>query len=347
MRERLLYIDQLKGVAIFLVVFGHSIQNNTLESGNQSLFVWLYSFHMPLFMFISGYIAFKTTRINSVADYGVFVKKRAISLLIPYFAWPLLVYNFFFKKKEHIDFITQIWNIITKWNSLWYLWFLFFLMLCYSVFHILSKNVNRKNNILIDAVIAFAIAGLLLLIKPLGLLVSSSSFLLYFLFLFTGAFAAKYSMISKLILNRIMFAVCLILFIVLSGHYNLNDTGTINKVLKIVIAFSAISSIYYIVRNIKWHPAVDKWVQLWGRNTIVIYTTHFAVNWFFVGSPLFSHLGLVLLILVNAACALIVISACLLILKIVELCPPLNLLLYGHPFKTSPKTVAGLTIEHE
>jgi fucose 4-O-acetylase-like acetyltransferase len=338
MKERHQYIDQLKGVAIFLVVFGHSIQNNTLESGNQSLFVWLYSFHMPLFMFISGYIAFKTTHINNVADYGVFIKKRSISLLIPYFAWPLLVYNFFFKKKEHIDFITQVWNVITKWNSLWYLWFLFFLMLCYSVFHLLSKKANKKNNILIDAVIAFAIAGVLLLMRPLGFLVSTSSFLLYFLFLFAGAFASKYSIISKLMLNQVMFSVCLIVFIVLSGRYDYNDMGSLNKLLKIVIAFSAISTIYYIVRKIQWNAAVDKWVQLWGRKTIVIYTTHFTVNWFFVGTPLFSHLGLVSLILVNAACALIVITACLVILNVVELCPPLNLLLYGHTVQKSPKT---------
>ncbi|MFT3703318.1 MAG: acyltransferase family protein [Agriterribacter sp.] len=339
MKDRLSYIDQLKGIAIFLVVFGHSIQNNTVESDKQPLFVWLYSFHMPLFMFISGYIAGKSTHINSLSDYGIFLKKRVISLLIPYFVWPLLVHNFFFKKNDTLDFATQGWKLITQWNSLWYLWFLFFLLICYSLFYIASRKLNKKNIILIDVIIASSIAALLYVIKPLGLFISSSSFLLYFLFLFSGVFAYKYSIISNVLLNQWIFSISLLLFIVLSGRYDYNDNGNLNKLLKIIIAFSAISSLYYIVRKIKWNPTVDKYVQLLGRNTIVIYTTHFAINWFFKGVPLFSNLGLVSLILVNFVLALIVIIACLLIFEIVQLSPLLNFLLYGHMPKASRKPV--------
>lgn len=52
---RISYIDQLKGIAILLVVLGHVIGYNNCEDS----FLWrfIYSFHMPLFMFISGYVA--------------------------------------------------------------------------------------------------------------------------------------------------------------------------------------------------------------------------------------------------------------------------------------------------
>ncbi|ROT03695.1 hypothetical protein ED388_12660 [Muribaculaceae bacterium Isolate-007 (NCI)] len=47
------YIDCLKGFAIFLVVLGHVVQNyNLMDSW---IFRIIYSFHMPLFMFMSGY----------------------------------------------------------------------------------------------------------------------------------------------------------------------------------------------------------------------------------------------------------------------------------------------------
>ena len=57
-RERM-YIDVVKGFAIFLMLWGHCIQYCAKGSfsvfGNQ-LFQFIYSFHMPLFMLISGYL---------------------------------------------------------------------------------------------------------------------------------------------------------------------------------------------------------------------------------------------------------------------------------------------------
>ena len=45
--KRIDFIDVAKGIAIFLVVYGH-----TYDGRNLHLFI--YSFHMPLFFFISG-----------------------------------------------------------------------------------------------------------------------------------------------------------------------------------------------------------------------------------------------------------------------------------------------------
>lgn len=56
-------LDIIKGIAIILVVMGHCIQYG---SGNdyytsalffeENIFKFIYSFHMPLFMLISGYV---------------------------------------------------------------------------------------------------------------------------------------------------------------------------------------------------------------------------------------------------------------------------------------------------
>lgn len=55
--------DFIKGFLIFLVVWGHVIQffytGNSLEN---PILIWIYSFHMPLFIFISGYFALYTIR---------------------------------------------------------------------------------------------------------------------------------------------------------------------------------------------------------------------------------------------------------------------------------------------
>ncbi len=54
------FIDIIKGVAIFLMLWGHCIQICVLGSDfdffDNSVFKTIYSFHMPLFMLVSGYL---------------------------------------------------------------------------------------------------------------------------------------------------------------------------------------------------------------------------------------------------------------------------------------------------
>lgn len=70
---------------IFLVVLGHSPTNYYLNK-------WIYSFHMPLFMFISGYLLIYTTSNLKNIDYNNFVRKKLKRLIIPYFLWITIAY---------------------------------------------------------------------------------------------------------------------------------------------------------------------------------------------------------------------------------------------------------------
>ena len=50
-------IDIVKGLAIILVVIGHTIQFCDLNGGVLNpVYQWIYSFHMGLFFFCSGYL---------------------------------------------------------------------------------------------------------------------------------------------------------------------------------------------------------------------------------------------------------------------------------------------------
>ncbi len=71
----------LSGLAIIMIVAGH-VGYNILTVGD--LFPY-YSFHVPLFMFISGYF-YKDTEEEKPLFY---IKKKAKRLLIPYFVWNL------------------------------------------------------------------------------------------------------------------------------------------------------------------------------------------------------------------------------------------------------------------
>ena len=58
MRQRIDYFDQMKGVAILLVVIGHVMQFS-FGIPKSNVVDMLGIFHMPIFFFVSGYFTYK------------------------------------------------------------------------------------------------------------------------------------------------------------------------------------------------------------------------------------------------------------------------------------------------
>ncbi|MCO5383619.1 MAG: acyltransferase family protein [Methanosarcina barkeri] len=83
---RLRWIDALKGIGIMLVVFAHHSLPLALNN-------YIYSFHMPLFFFISGFLFDFGKYAGSAAN---FVKGRFRSLIVPYFCFAVLTCLFYF-----------------------------------------------------------------------------------------------------------------------------------------------------------------------------------------------------------------------------------------------------------
>lgn len=83
---RLHWIDALKGMGIMLVVFAHHSLPVALDT-------YIFSFHMPLFFFISGFLF----DFGKYAESGAnFAKGRFRSLIVPYFGFALLTCLFYF-----------------------------------------------------------------------------------------------------------------------------------------------------------------------------------------------------------------------------------------------------------
>ena len=67
-KERLIWLDSLKGLLILIVVIGHAIQYCLLEGACENNYWWnlIYSFHMPAFMAASGFVNYRPTRNGGV-----------------------------------------------------------------------------------------------------------------------------------------------------------------------------------------------------------------------------------------------------------------------------------------
>ena len=85
--KRLLDFDIAKAICIMLVVMGHNVPDG-LPKWWQTTHDIIYTFHMPLFMFASGfiYIAFKKDE-----SYLHFLQKKVLRLMVPYITISLIV----------------------------------------------------------------------------------------------------------------------------------------------------------------------------------------------------------------------------------------------------------------
>lgn len=123
------FLDFLKGILIFLVVFGHVLQHGIHQwegHWEDPLFKWIYMFHMPLFMAVAGYLS--QWGIDRVSALQV-IRTKFISYILPVIVWStlyclavsLLIDPF---SRETLDkFPSYLVTQIT--GDLWFLWALF------------------------------------------------------------------------------------------------------------------------------------------------------------------------------------------------------------------------------
>lgn len=82
--ERDAYLDNAKGLLIVLVVIGHAIEQAHDTMAGNALYVLIYSFHMPAFVLITGYL----TRGFKATPRGYL--KIVTTLLVPYVVFQIL-----------------------------------------------------------------------------------------------------------------------------------------------------------------------------------------------------------------------------------------------------------------
>jgi len=137
-RPRDIYWDTLKFLLIFLVVWGHFTEvSNPVPSLNRAIFNFIYLFHMPLFVFVSG-------RFSHVSDRAKYLR-GILRLLETY----LLFQVIFLLQYGTLSFSA----LLTPWFHMWYLITLIFYRL--AVLITPPRWLNHRSLVLF---ITFAVA---------------------------------------------------------------------------------------------------------------------------------------------------------------------------------------------
>jgi len=122
MNRRIEFIDIAKGITIFLVVWGHTSTNSEMQGPDCPLIVKiLYSFHMPLFFFLSG-LSMTVASEKIHTEWKSFLQKNILTVALPYFIWALIYCTFSFTNVSWI--LYGSWQALGKVATLTSLWFL-------------------------------------------------------------------------------------------------------------------------------------------------------------------------------------------------------------------------------
>src|ERR1041384_5770408 len=140
--RRIEYLDMSRGIGILLVVLGH----NDLGAVSPFAHKVIYSFHIPLFFFLSGYF------INTSISFFDYFKKRFHSILKPYLFTILLIYfvSVSFEKMGFQNALGRIAKALygsihyIDWGQLWFLPHLFVVSLYAFIFITLVSKLHNR-----------------------------------------------------------------------------------------------------------------------------------------------------------------------------------------------------------
>jgi fucose 4-O-acetylase-like acetyltransferase len=304
---------------------GHLIQFNGLGTNN-AVFEFIYSFHMPLFFIISGYIGFKTTNIHSVKSYGLFLKKKFIALVIPLLFWSLIVSKFFFAESWSVISIDDLTDTLLH-PGLWFLQYLFIILVFYGLFHWISFTCNKRQ-VLIPDLILLLLFILLFCVGVFFINKNLFTLLLYPSFFFFGVFVSKCKSIESLIMKPPVFECCLLLFMVLVCHW-IFAGDILDDLYKIIISISFFIVIMNVCLRIRWNQFVSNQIMIFGQYSLCIYIEQFYMTKLFSHNLVINEMNPFILFVMSAFMAICIAYLCIGFAKIIEKAPVLNFVMFG------------------
>jgi fucose 4-O-acetylase-like acetyltransferase len=164
---RNLHVDNIKTALIFLVVFGHIIELNIAnDSATKSIWIFIYSFHMPMFALISGMFS------KAVAS------ENQSTQLVRNIVVPLIAFEILY---ECLEFFTtgKPSNYFSLFAPYWLLWYLLSL-LCWRLMLPLFSRMR------FPLTVAIVLALILSYADNTGYYLSISRTLTFFPFFFLG-----------------------------------------------------------------------------------------------------------------------------------------------------------------
>lgn len=132
-KEREHQFDNMKAILIFLVVLGHVLSNFGTTDAADKLYKIIFSFHMPAFIFVSGYFAKCDPKRVLARLFPLYIVFQCIRFLLDFILGSIAAGEI---RPVNVQFFTPRW-------TLWYL----FAMIIYQLLLPVFDTENRKHRL--------------------------------------------------------------------------------------------------------------------------------------------------------------------------------------------------------
>ena len=282
--KRLAYLDALKCLGILLVISGHvQFFGMGIEAYDSVSTLMLYSFNMPLFFFVSGYLAFKENAIGKISELKK-IGNKFVFLVIP-----AIVFYCFSRFQEHgggiFDFLR---------GGLGKYWFTFTLFEMFLIYYV-ANWLSRSKQILVVLLSILSIVGVGYLsffsqyeIAFLDFNRLSKYFQFFTLGVFAKMFAEQY---DKLMRNEYLKAITIIGFFgLLFALFKIEMPGIVFHFLRDILlrylGLYIVISLFYCQQNLfNENTRLNKLILKIGQNSLAIYLLQYFFMPNFYGFP--------------------------------------------------------------
>ena len=275
MENRIKYIDRMKGFAILLVVMGHVY----LFSMGQSPCVAheiISTFHMPLFMYLSGLVAVK----GITPPYWNLCQllNKLKGLIIPLLVFGVMFSITFGNIDTMVDFADRVLGFIHSPNKYGY-WYLMTLAVFYLSLQLF--RINKWNSKVVEIIIAFGTWIVFYCgwkwtaqINDPFCLLNCGNFYIFFIL---GVFSSKYGLIDKMMHHNTLFTIGIIGYLVLFDYVApLHAVRSIVKHIALPLCALLVIVPLFVKRECD-ASFVESRLEYFGRNSLDIYVIHYFI----------------------------------------------------------------------
>lgn len=332
------YVDFLRGAAMLLVVFGHTMTGLTNHSQSSVVYNIVWSLQMPLFILISGYVTRYGRTLSTARDLLRLLLRRTVAYLLPWCVFTIL-FNGVILKKQELNADALFWHMDSGY---WFLITIWTISIIFAISQLAAVKLCRREKMLPLAVLCFYLIGMAIL-AGIGYWAGLNFFcikltLYYMPFYFLGyIFGLYHEKIKKRLpsLIPIIVAVSVVLWIVAIvklNIYELSDTRTMDILLRVGISLSGCIGVCGLLKAVKSASLIYRGVNWFGRHSIEVFLLHYYflnLITFAVKPDFFTARGMAL-ITVNYVITVTVVAVTV---KLMSSNRYLNLMLFGKPAK--------------
>lgn len=224
------FVDIMRGIAMLLVVLGHTMTGCTVNSQQSFLFNIIWSLQMPLFVLISGYVTKYSRPISDSKGLWKYVKRRTIAYMLPWAVWSFMIRGIIFGQDEFLNVRYLLWNMDSGY---WFLATIWTNSMIWGIASFIAERLSKENVLKKQVMLLLCYLAGMALLTGIGLLLGLSFFaikltLYYMPFYYAGFLYGQFD--DKIMksesdkkIGDCVVAVCFVIWLYVILRYSLYD----------------------------------------------------------------------------------------------------------------------------